>query len=202
MQPSEPPGVVKLADGRVVTKDGKVGYLTPVPNSAARVSQEIMNGGRARKTLERLHRRLGDLPSDDPKKLNPIAAVITYTALGLSDADIATALGATPEQIGVLKESDIYNQLSELFDQGTFEDARRNAKHILARASDLAADRMVGLIGSGDDSLALAASRDVMKFNGLSTDQTNEKRVSGLHIKIVRGGEKKDEDEITVEIGS
>lgn len=184
-----------LADGKKVLRDGTV--ITEVPRPAVQTSIEIQSGRQAKQTLERMHRKLGELP-DIPQKMNPVAAVIFYTCIGLGDADIAEALGATEQQIKTLKESELYAQLYNFFDKTIFDDAKRNAKHIIARASDHAATRIVEAIDSDDPLISLAASRDVMKFAGVSLEQESNTKLSGLQIRITRRED--DADDISVEV--
>lgn len=187
-----------LPTGELVLASGKV--VRPVQNPAVRVAREIKSGREAAAFLERTHRKLGDLP-ETPEKMNAIAAVLMYTGVGLSDNDIAVALRTSTENISRLKELDAYKQLSEMFDATVFEDAKRTANHVLARASANAAKRMVDLVEDEDAGIALAASRDVTRLAGVGVDKPDEGRISGLNIKIVRSGDKKDE-EVTVEINS
>lgn len=195
VQPADANVALILADGRKLLKDGRV--VAEVPQPATQVSNEIKSGRAATRTLERMHRKLGDLP-DIPQKMNPVAAVILYTCIGLNDADIATALGATEAQIATIKESELYSQLFKLFDRTVFDDAKRNAQHIIARATDRAAERIVEAVDSNDPLIALAASRDVMRLGNVSLEDKGERAISGLHIRITR---KEDEGEnISVEV--
>lgn len=187
-----------LPTGELVLASGKV--VRPVQSPAVKMAREIKSGREAVAFLERTHRKLGDLP-ETPEKMNAIAAVLMYTGVGLSDTDIAVALRTSTENIVRLKEMDAYKQLSEMFDATVFEDAKRTANHVLARASANAAQRMVNLVEDEDAGIALAASRDVTRLAGVGVDKPDEGRISGLNIKIVRSGDKKD-DEITVEINS
>src|SRR5882672_327655 len=120
-------------DGRKLLRDGTI--VRDVPANAVVISKEITSGRAAARTLQRMHRTLGDLP-DIPQRMNPAAAVIFYHAVGLSDADIATALGATEAQITTIRESEVYQSLFKLFDVANFEDAKRNARHIISKATD------------------------------------------------------------------
>lgn len=184
-----------LHDGRKVLKNGDV--VTEIPKPSAQISTEIMSGRRALQTLDRMHRKLGDLP-DIPAMMNPMAVVMVYTCVGLSDADIANALGAQEAQIKVLKESESYQKLFELFDRTVFEDAKRGAKHIIARASDRAATTLVAAMDSDDALIRLQASRDVIKFAGVSQEQETGNKMSGLHIRIT--SRDSDDKNLTVEI--
>lgn len=186
-----PDGTMILADGRAVKAHEEV-------SNVAKIGREVKSGREATKVLEKMHRKLGDLP-DEPMKMNPIAAIITYSAIGLDDQDIATALGATIGQITTIKESDAYAQLADMFDKTVFEDEKRNAKHIIAKAASKAAQTMVSLVDSEREDIALTASRDVLKQAGISTEDDIDRRVGGLRIVVVRKGEH-DSDELKVEI--
>lgn len=186
-----------LPDGTMILANGKAIKPKEVESDVAKVGREISSGRNAVRTLERMHRKLGDLP-DLPNKMNPIAAIITYSAVGLHDQDIAQALGASVEQIAIIKDSEAYKQLESMFDQTVFEDERRNAKHIVSRASSTAASKMVELVDSNDENIALTASRDVLKLSGITTEEESSKRQGALKIVITRKGEK--DDEIKVEM--
>jgi hypothetical protein len=188
--------VLILANGKRVMPDGRVINEVVVPKPAAQFTTEVQSGRAATRTLAKMHRKLSDLP-DLPQKMNPIAAILAYSAIGLSDADIATALGASEEQVKVLKASELFTQLNEMFDRTVFEDARRNARHIVANASNKAAERMVAAIDSTDESVAVVASREIMKTAGISLEEENKRSLSGLKIVIERAGSEKN-DKITV----
>lgn len=186
-----------LADGKKVLRSGRV--VTDVPSNAVAVSREIVSGRAASRALERMHRKLGDLP-DIPQKMNPVTAVIFYSMIGLDDESIATALQATEAQIATIKQSELYGQLVALFDRTVFDEARRDAKHIIAKATNRAATRMVDAIDSDDPLISLSASREVMKIGGISLEQGTENKLSGLQIRITR---REDEaDEITIGVSN
>jgi alanine dehydrogenase len=191
-----PNGDKLLADGRVV-KD------VSINQPAITTVREIQNGRAAARTLEKVHRKLGDLPEGDGKQLNAIAAILMYTGVGLSDEDIAIALGAHVDTIKAIKELDAYKQLSDMFDSNLFDDAKRSATHIIARAAARATDRLVEGIESTNEQVAIVAAREVAKMNGISTEHTGSEKKSGLNIKIVRKGERSVSDEtITVELNN
>lgn len=188
-----------LADGRKVLKSGQVIKEVEVPQPAAQVHREIESGRAASRTLERMHRKLGDLP-DIPQKMNPIAAILVYNAIGLSNDDIATALGASTAQIETIKSSDPYKQLSDMFDKTIFEDAKRNAKHIVAKASDKAAQRIVDFIDSKDSLISLSASKEIARLGGISLADEHVRPISGLKI-VIEKSDGAQKDEVTVTLG-
>jgi hypothetical protein len=187
-----------LPDGTAILKNGRaVKPEDERPANIVTVAREISSGREAARTLEKMHRKLGDLP-DAPQKMNPIAAIITYKAIGLDHADIAVALGATTEQIDTIVESEAYKQIEQMFDQTVFEEERRNAKHIIAKASTKAAQTMVSMVDSSDENIALVASRDVLRLTGINTDEENNKRAGALRIVVTRKGDR--DGELKVEL--
>lgn len=185
-----------LPDGRLVLDTGEV----IVPQPAVDMAREIESGREAARTLERIHRKLGDLP-EQSEKMNAIAVILMYTGVGLNDTDIAISLKTSVENIERFKELDAYKQLAEMFDATVFEDAKRTANHIVSRASADAAARMVSAIRDRDPQVAVVASRDILRLAGVGADRANDSRISSLNIKITRTGEHKD-DEITVELNN
>lgn len=172
-----PDSVLELPDGRTVMPDGSI------VNPKAAVVTEIVNAKQAVALVTKMQRSLGDLP-DIPANTNPIACVITYSAIGLSDADIATALNTDAENVRRLKESDVYQQLSQMFDERVFDDERRNSQHIISKHLSAAASRMVNLVSAESGDLALAAARDVLRIGGVDKSQTNS-GLSKLQIVMV-----------------
>lgn len=197
VQPDGDSNVIQVFhDGRKLLRDGSI--VRDVPAGAITISKEITSGRAATRTLQRMHRTLGDLP-DIPQRMNPAAAVIFYHAVGLPDADIATALGATEAQIRTIRESEVYQSLFKLFDVANFEDAKRNARHIIARSTDKAAEVMVGALDSDDALTRLHASKEVLKMGDVSLENRNETKFLGLHIRITRKEDEADDINITTE---
>lgn len=191
-----------LPDGSLLLPNGTVIKPQQAVQPAVTIGREIQSGRAAARTLKRVHRQLGDLPDGDTKQLNAIAAILMYTGVGLSDSDIATALGTTTAVVDGIKQLDAYRQLSEMFDSAVFDDAKRTASHILAGAATNAASRMVDAVESRNEQVAVVAAREVLKMNGISTEQTSTEKKSGLNIKIVRKGEKTNTETITVELNN
>lgn len=202
MQPSEYSDADEVAlylpDGQIVLKSGKVVKPVQAPQTSVVAAREIKNGRQASEALERIHRKLGDLP-ETSEKMNAIACVLMYTGVGLDDADIAVALKTSVENVTRLKELDAYKQLAEMFDSAVFEDAKQQANHIVARAASRAADRMVREVENEDPMIGLAAAREVAKMAGVGVDRVDPAKISTLNIKVTRKGDTKD-DEVTVEV--
>lgn len=180
-----------MSDGRTIPP--------PRVGTSIGLVREIQSGREAQSTLQKIHRKLGDLPADG-QKMNAIAAVMMYTSVGIADDDIAVALNTTVENVKRLKELDAYSQLSEMFDSTAFDDAKRTANHIISRAAASAAQRMVEAIDDQDPNIALVASRDVTKLAGIGTESESGRRIGGLNITIRRKGDRSDED-ISISVG-
>lgn len=200
MQPDVLPDGVKLRlpDGTLIMENGTAVSPKKAEQRAIGFVREIQSGREAAATLQRIHRKLGDLPTDG-HKMNAIAATLMYTAVGLSDEDIAKALATSPDNIKRLKQLDAFTQLAEMFDSTVFDDAKRTANHILSRAASRAAERIVDAIDDDDPNIALVASRDVTRLEGVGVDGEQSRRIGGLNIVIRRKGER-GEDDISINV--
>lgn len=177
-----------LPDGTVIKPDGST--LDPAINNAVQVENAVQSIA----LVEKMRRNIGDLP-DIPANLNPVCVIMTYSAIGLSDADIATALSTDTRHVEEadikrLKDSEIYQKLSEMFDERVFEDEQRTARHILSKHSHHAANKMVSLINSASGDLSLAASRDVLRVSGVDKSQ-QQTGMSSFKIVMIDGDEVK-----------
>lgn len=195
-----------LTDGSVILNDGtRISKVelerqqelakrkeVTVPQPAVQLGREIESGRSAQRTLERMHRKLVDLP-EQGDKMNAICAVITYSNVGLSDEDIAIALRTTPHNIKLLKECEPYKQLAEMFDQTVFEDAKKQAKHIISRNADKAAQKMVDMVQSEDESIAVVASREVLRLSGVE-EKRSDGNIGGLRIVIETADDVKEQN--------
>src|ERR1700753_3288441 len=121
-----------LPDGTVILPDGSI------KDPAVEAATIVENGTTAIALVQRMRRTLGDMP-DVPRNMNPVACVIVYTQVGLSDEDIAAALSTDLDTIQRLKASEIYSKLTELFEERVFEDERKTAQHIISKHSATAA---------------------------------------------------------------
>lgn len=186
-----------LPDGTKIYEDSRV--EKPAAQVAAGLSREITSGRAAAASLNKIHRKLGDLP-DTPDKLNPVCAVITYRAIGLSTQDIAVALHTTIDNIERLMNLDVYKQIADMFDKTVFEDARQNAKHIISRAADFAAQKIVDHVSDDDPNISIIAGREVLRIAGVSTDEDRAKTLGGLKI-VIEKNDNKGSDTVTVTLG-
>ena len=180
-----------LPDGTVILPDGSI------KDPAVEAATIVENGTTAIALVQRMRRTLGDMP-DVPRNMNPVACVIVYTQVGLSDEDIAAALSTDLDTIQRLKASEIYSKLTELFEERVFEDERKTAQHIISKHSATAAQKMVSLVNAKSGDLALAAARDVLRIGGVDKTQ-QQNGLSALKIVMIDKEDKQKEITITVE---
>lgn len=181
-----------LPDGTVIRPDGS--KLDPAVNTVV----EVENGKQAVALVTKMKRNLGDLP-DVPANMNGIACVLTYTSIGLSNADIATALSTEEDNIARLKESDLYKQLETMFDERIFDDEMRTARHLLSKHAANAANKVISLVNAPSGDLALAASRDVLRMSGVDKS-AQPQGMSALRILMVDGDDVK-KTQIDIKLG-
>lgn len=182
-----------LPDGTVIKADGSR-KLDPTVGTAV----EVENAANAVALVTKMKRNLGDLP-DVPANMNGVACVLTYTSIGLSDADIATALSTTEDNIVKLKESDLYKQIEGMFDERIFDDEMRTARHLLSKHSANAAQKIISLVNAPSGDLALAASRDVLRISGVDKSQ-QQTGMTSLKIIMVDDNDSK-KTQIEVKLG-
>jgi hypothetical protein len=144
-----------LADGTVI-----------VPSVASTFTRTaIPSNSQAQRLVSNTHRKLVELPAL-PKQINSYAAILVYTASGLSDAEISVATKFTIAQITLLRSQPAYAQLEQFIIETVKQEAAGEVKSILLNGEVKAATKVVELIDSIDDKVALAASKDLLDRGG------------------------------------
>lgn len=175
---------LKLADGRSVdTSNGRLirDDLVVVP-SCAQVLQTAQT---------KVARKLIDLPAT-PKQMNVVSVVVSYSLFGLTDNDIATAVGLSETQVGQIKMSDAYTRMYNAVIDSIVEHDRDNVRTLIQRGSINAANRMISLVNDENPQIQLAASKDVLDRSGHRPADVVEHRhmvEGGLTIEYVRRDE-------------
>jgi len=150
-----PNAPLQLADGTVIEPS--------IANTFTRVA--IPSNSEARRLVSNTNRKLAELPAL-PKQLNSYAAILVYTASGLSDDEISVATKFTREQIAVLRAQPAYTQLESFIIDAVRQEAATEVKSILVSGEVKAAHRVIELVDSEDDKVALAASKDLLDRGG------------------------------------
>lgn len=150
------------ADAPLTLPDG-----TQVAPSTAQTFQriEVPSNSAAQRIVSNTRRKLVDMPAL-PKHMNSFAAVLAYTASGLSDAEIAAATGFTEQQVVQLRTQPAYRHLETMVIEAVRSEAANAVKDVLVTAEMTAARKMALLVESEDDKVALQASREVLHMGG------------------------------------
>lgn len=171
-----------LADGSVVSPDGKVRKPTasryiPVPSNTQAV-----------RAVTRANKRLSDLPAL-PGQLNIISVVLSYTMWGLSDLEIALAANTTVERIKNIREHEAYARMHGEIVTNILAQDGESVRELIAQHARDAAMKIVELKDSEDDVVALRASADILDRAGHRPTDVVEHRhsmESGLRIQYVK----------------
>lgn len=150
--PNEP---LRLADGTVV--------VPSVSSSFARV--EIPSVTAASRIVASTRRKLAELPAV-PKQMSTYSTILVYTASGLSDDEISVATKLTREQIEHIRAQPAYAELESFIVEAVRSEAANEVKAILVKGEVRAATKVIELVDSEDDKVALAASKDLLDRGG------------------------------------
>lgn len=184
-----------LADGtRINPSDGTV--MRDAPTYV-----EIPTHRDAQQIVAATRRKLGDLP-DVPARINPLSCVLMYTVLGLSEQDIAIALGTTTVQVGRIKTLDAYTQLYNDLINSLVDNEIADVRAYIASHAKHSAKRIVEFAKQTNDSvLAFGAAKDILDRSGNRAADIVEHRhklEGGLTVIHVRKTETKDDDIIDI----
>ena len=179
----EPGTPLTLADGtQIDPTTGKVIGATEDVFVKVPSSREL------REDYALIQRRLIDLPLP-PQKMNGISIVLTYKMIGMRNEEIAIATGISEDQIGQIIVSDAFNVLQQMVLENI---NAMDADIIRATMRDnalMGVQRMRQLINSGDENIALSASKDALDRDGYRPADVVEHRhkmEGGLTIEVIR----------------
>lgn len=165
--------LIKLADGTLFDPIAKKKVASKNEPSDIQVSL-----GSSRKAI-----RIEDLPAP-PKQMNVIAAVIAYQIIGMTNNEIAYALGCTPQQLDAVISTDAYISTQTMMLENYAERQRDTAKGLIAAKSIDAAKQLANTLNSEDEALALRAAESILDRSGVSNESTSGK--NGLVIRVVK----------------
>lgn len=166
-----------LADGT------KIDPSTGMPVQDRPMYVEIPNARRAQEIVGKTRRRMADLP-EPPKTMNAISVVLAYTMYGMSAQEIAIGTGLTAQQVANIRQTDAYKELEEEIVGNILDADAENVRSILAEASHSAARRVTSLLDSDDESIQLAASRDVLNRTGHASKDESRGKLEELRINV------------------
>ena len=133
-------------------------------------------------------RRLADLP-DIPDQMNTISVVLSYTIFGLSEDDIASAIGLETEQVVRIRSLDAYAKLEEALIENINRQDLDDVRGLFVQQSRTAANRLLDLAQSETEGISLSATKDILDRAGHRPADVVEHRHSmegGLTIEFVK----------------
>jgi predicted mannosyl-3-phosphoglycerate phosphatase (HAD superfamily) len=189
------PRYLPAPDAPLVAEDGTL-VQPSVPRMFSRV--QVPTNTEAQRLVTKTRRKLADLPAL-PKQLNSYSAVLVYTASGLSDTEIAVATGFTEEQINTLRQHEGYRTLEQMVLKAAREEAQSAVKSILVQGEQKAAERVVELVESEDEKIALAAAKDLLDRGGHRAKEEIDVRVDMMNTFRIEVVDRRNERVIDVE---
>lgn len=162
----DPNAPMVLADGAEIAPSAT--------SSFARI--EIPSNTDAQRIVSATRRKLVDLPAL-PKQINAYAAVLIYTASGLSDDEISVATGFTAQQIRKLRTQPAYTELETIVIDAVRANTAETVTTILAEKETHAARKLGDLIDSEDHKVALAATNSLLDRRGHTAKQQIDVRM-------------------------
>lgn len=189
------PKYLPAPDAPLVASDGTL-VQPSVPRMFSRV--QVPSATEAQRLVASTRRKLADLPAL-PKQLNSYSVVLVYTASGLADAEIAVATGFTEEQIKALREHDGYRALEQMVLKAAKEEATSAVKSILVQGEQKAATRIVEMVDSEDEKIALAAAKDLLDRGGHKPRDEVDVRVDMMNTFRIAVVDRRNEKVIDVE---
>lgn len=151
-------GQHRLADGTVVdVNSGRV-----VRNTT---HIEIPTVHTAQSLVAATRRKLAELPSI-PERMHPIAVVLSYKLFGLVDDEIALALNWPVEQVARIQQMREYADMHEAVVNSIMQGETANVRDLFTKYSRNAAVKMIDMMNSEDEGVAIAATKDVLDRAG------------------------------------
>jgi hypothetical protein len=118
--------------------------------------------------------------------MNSYAAILVYTASGLSDAEISVATGFSVEQVLKLRAAPAYSVLEENIINAVKQESTQEVNSILARGKVRAAQRIVEMVDSEVDVLALKAADSLLDRTGhKAVEKVEVNHMQMLRIEVV-----------------
>lgn len=175
-----------LADGTVL--DVATGKPVVSERVERKMLVEVPTNTEAQVIVANTRKRLADLP-DVPKRMNFVAAVLSYKLFGLSDFDIATALSCTEERVAQVLDTDVYKRLSDDVVRTILERDADDVRMMFKQGSRNAARKLMALSDSENETVALSATKDILDRAGHSPAQIiqhNHSMSGGLEIVVTK----------------
>ena len=152
---------------------------------------EIPSNTEARQIVSKVRRNVAELP-EVPKRMNTIGIIVAYTLFGLSDNDIAIALEISIEQVKNIKALDAFDEMMNGIVNGIIDAEGEDLRDLIKQNARTALGKVVELMHSESDAIALNASKDVLDRAGHRPADVVEHRhqvEGGLQIEYIKRDE-------------
>lgn len=157
--------------------------LIPPRASLTKIT-EVPNNRDAVRIVMGTRRKISDMPVP-PKAMNAIALICMYTMWGLNERDIAIATGLPEKQINAIRMSNEYAGVQQQVISTVLNTEDGDVKNYLKRHADTAARRMVELVDSPDEKIAVRAASDILNRNEIGPSTQAGKMDIGLRIEVI-----------------
>lgn len=129
--------------------------------------------------------RLEDLPAE-PRMMNVVCSVLSYTFMGVRPPDIALALGCTEQQLTDIMESEPYIRSHQMVVDSFIKGQQNSARDVISSNAVRAAQELVKVVRtSKSESNRLRASETILNKSGIS-DTGSDSMADGLVIRVVK----------------
>jgi hypothetical protein len=177
---------ITLADGTQVYKNGKiVPVVTDVVEEETEETSTTLNPA---KLVIPVQKKLRDLP-ENTRTMNGISAVLCYSLFGLSDDDIAEAIGTTVERIENIKKFPSYTLMRTDIITNVINAEQGDVRELFVKHSRKAVGVVVEAMDAKRTTDRLKAAGDILDRSGFRPADVVEHRhklEGGLTIEVVR----------------
>lgn len=148
---------------------------------------EIPSASQAQELVARTKKSIAELPVPT-KQMSGLGLVLFYSMWGLSNQEIAIALGLTIDQVLHIKKLPQYTQISEDIKKTVLEHEANDVKAFFQQRAMGAAKKIVTLAEEEDGVLGFKASQDILDragFRPADIVEHNHNLSGGLRIEVI-----------------
>jgi hypothetical protein len=161
------------------------------PNSGRLIREkkyvEVPSSSQAQELVARTKKSIAELPVPT-KQMSGLGLVLFYSMWGLSNQEIAIALGLTIDQVLHIKKLPQYSQISEDIKKTVLEHEANDVKAFFQQRAMGAAQKIVTLAEEEDGVLGFKASQDILDragFRPADIVEHNHNLSGGLRIEVI-----------------
>jgi hypothetical protein len=178
---------ITLADGTMVYKDGRI-VAVKEPDVEDEYEEEASTTLNPARLVIPTQKKLRDLP-ENTRTMNGISAVLCYSLFGLSDDDIAEAIGSTPDRVEGIKKLPSYTTMRNDVITNVINAEQADVRELFVKHSRRAVGVVVDAMNAKKTADKLKAAGDILDRSGFRPADVVEHRhrlEGGLTIEVVR----------------